>query len=114
MTDQEINERIAEFCGWKEIPWDRLSNPREAIEAKHFCRSNEDHFCGWLPSYTSNLNAIHEAETTLRREGEDGQGYSGSREWFQASLSLLCDEPIHATALERAKAFLETIEYLGN
>jgi hypothetical protein len=111
MTDQEINERIAEFCGWR-----YHESTSESGDVDFWAHPTQP--TTWsvrdLPQYVTDLNAIHEAEKTLRREGEDGQGYSGSREWFQASLSLLCDEPIHATALERAKAFLETIYYLEN
>jgi hypothetical protein len=106
MSDEQINIAIAEACGWTEISWEQLTNPREAIERKHYCKNNTEHFCGWLPDYCNDLNAMHEAEKvleekrlvwkyemTLTRNG--GNGFNWSK--------------IHATALQRAEAFLKTL-----
>lgn len=104
MKDYEINLRIAQFCGWKVY--------RFRVIPPNFPNSVQP--LNTIPNYCSDLNAMHEAEMTLRVEGDKDQVYAGSRDWFQACLSLLCDEPIHATAMERARAFLNTIEYLEN
>lgn len=68
MRDEQINIQIAKACGWREIEWSELTNPREARIQKLFCHSNDVHFCGWLPNYCNDLNAMHEAEMSLEKE----------------------------------------------
>ena len=57
-----------------------------------------------IPNYLNDLNAMHEAEKVLVR-----------LQWvsYLRRLQTLCDEsvtwPIHATASQRAEAFLRTI-----
>ena len=57
-----------------------------------------------IPDYLNDLNAMHEAEKVLVR-----------LQWvsYLRRLQTLCDEsvswPIHATASQRAEAFLRTI-----
>jgi hypothetical protein len=85
MTPEEQRTAIAEACGWK-------TGYRDP-EAWHP-----------LPDYLNDLNAMHEAEKGLV-----------SLQWVSYSrrLQTLCDEsftwPIHATASQRAEAFLRTI-----
>jgi len=85
MTQEEQRVAIAEACGWK-------TGYRDP-EAWHP-----------LPDYLNDLNAMHEAEKMLV-----------SLQWVSYSrrLQTLCDEsvtwPIHATASQRAEAFLRTI-----
>lgn len=93
MTDEEINTKIAKACGW--YSWHRTEN-------------------GWWtgpcdprpqpPDYVHDLNAMHEAEETLTPKGQleyqeylakDSHGVS----WFK----------IHATARQRAEAFLKMV-----
>jgi hypothetical protein len=98
MTDQEINKTIAEACGWKEVePW--LNGDR--------CFELNQSVCGYriedLPDYCNCLNAMHEAEKVLTRE----------------QIDVFCERlnprdygvwwGIHATARQRAEAFLKTI-----
>jgi hypothetical protein len=85
MTPEAQRIAIAEECGWK-------TGYRDP-EAWHP-----------LPDYLNDLNAMHEAEKMLV-----------SLQWVSYSrrLQTLCDEsvtwPIHATASQRAEAFLRTI-----
>lgn len=94
MTDQEINIAIAEACGWKphysgdgfgEHP---IYAPRQMVR---------------LPDYCNDLNAMHEAESSeaIRRNLFDYcmtlQNITGGELFF------------HATAGQRAEAFLRTL-----
>ena len=91
MTPEQQRIAIAEACGWKP----------------------DKRGLGWLsphgyyasePDYLNDLNAMHEAEKLLVR-----------LQWvsYLRRLQTLCDEsvtwPIHATASQRAEAFLRTI-----
>lgn len=100
--DQRI--AIAEACGWTfqpmtgplDFPWvsptkkweDRQANP---------------------PNYTSDLNAMHEAEKILK-PSENGKG---SKEWsdYVCNLCVITggDSAIHSSAAQRAEAFLKTL-----
>ena len=90
MTDKEINQRIAEVCGW------RPDNRGLGWLSPHGYYAPE-------PDYCNDLNAIHEAEKTLNKD----------------QFMLYCDnlwplgngvwEAIHATACQRAEAFLRTL-----
>jgi hypothetical protein len=93
MTDEQINQRIAEACGWKGnlIDRDMQGNlwPSEP------------------PNYCADLNAMHEAEKVLT--GLTRHAYC------DALLDTVPDSPDHlwevltATARQRAEAFLRTL-----
>lgn len=88
MTDEQINQRIAEACGWKGnlIDRDMEGNlwPSEP------------------PNYCDDLNAMHKAENVLN-----------ANQWYQYALNLneVCWHwaLIHAPARQRAEAFLRTL-----
>lgn len=98
MTDTEINIAIAEACGWRrcgtvghnETPAWKLPYERTVTESG-------------LPSYTTDLNAMHEAEkcAVLRAKLFD----------YCTSLHTITGGELffHATARQRAEAFLRTI-----
>lgn len=46
-----MNLALCRWAGWKEIPWEALTNPREAGEQKLFCRSDDERLCGWMPNF---------------------------------------------------------------
>ena len=86
MTDQQINEAIAEACGWGED-----------------CVLNTDGNRIWVtnfPLYCSDLNAMAEAEKTLT---------SAQLLDYIAFLFDACYEATVATARQRAEAFLRTL-----
>ena len=97
MTDEQINQRIAEACGWTEVKKDFeciLGWPPNTSDL--YCR---------VPNYAGCLNAMHEAEKTL------GQAL------HCRYIDKLCDQAIKgnncvyfATAAQRAEAFLRTIK----
>ena len=104
MTNEQINIAIAEACGWTEISWEQLTNPREAIERKHYCKNNTEHFCGWLPDYCNDLNAMHEAEKVLvGKNNWELCNYVHRLHTATNSWTAL------ATARQKAEAFLKTI-----
>lgn len=86
MTNEQINEAIAEACGWTGS-WHHL------------------------PDYCGDLNAMHEAEMCIPEDKQ--QLYDshlvaivGKETGLMPSLQFRC---IHASAKRRAKAFLRTV-----
>ena len=110
MTDQEINIAIAEACfpGWKEAEFYEDGAVRLYKAGKmYFSALAEDMGtpCG-IPNYCHDLNAMHEAETTLR----DSEAYleilkEVCRDHYQVDLRFC----VSATARQRAEAFRRTI-----
>ena len=98
MTDEQINQRIAEACGWgwfQEI-WtgELLGKP---IREQGPLRS--------IPDYCNDLNAMHEAEKVLA----DNQFMRYSR-WIESFMqSPHYRSYLSATARHRAEAFLRTL-----
>jgi hypothetical protein len=104
MTEEEIRIGIAEHLGWTDIT---RKNRHEygglvGIDQK-------DGLCKIIPSFYRDLNAMHEAEMSLPVEGCNGQGFDGSRSEFRGQLRMICEQPYHAKARERAEAFLRTV-----
>jgi hypothetical protein len=97
MTPKEQRIAIAEACGWE--PYDR--NGRLVLFG--------------LPDYLNDLNAMHEAEKILLPPGGGKTTYSkhladivcgyGSKWGNREDLFFVA----HATASQRAEAFLKTI-----
>ena len=83
MSEEQQRIAIAEACGWLKV---------------------HGHSVAGIPDYLNDLNAMHDAEKVLVR-----------LQWvsYLRRLQALCDEsvswPIHATASQRAEAFLRTI-----
>jgi hypothetical protein len=97
MTDKQINRAIAEACGWTQISDDGMvgNAPGKTCNRVMF-----------VPLYCSNLNAMHQAESTLSED----QLWRMAREiernpdrWY-----------FRATARERAEAFLRTLGKWAN
>jgi hypothetical protein len=104
MTEEQQRIAIAEACGWREILWSQLTNPREARENKWYCRSNAQQICGWIPSYTADLNAMHEAEKVFA-DDDLFRGYEAQLD----KVVPMSERWIFATAAQRAEAFLKTL-----
>lgn len=103
MTDQQINQTIAEACGWR---WEaRMKGSIKVWNKPPNYVFHDDE----LPNYSQDLNAMHEAEMSLPVEGFNGQEWVRSRSAYRWRLGLICLHPCHATARERAEAFLRTI-----
>ena len=94
MTPEQINIAIAEACGWK---------PHYSMDGFGEHPVYAPHHMQRLPNYTTDLNAMHEAEKSeaVCRKLFDYctllQSITGGELFF------------HATAAQRAEAFLKTI-----
>ena len=99
MTPEQQRVKIAEACGWR--------------CAKHVAEFDKIHatMCWikpsadeWqtqeLPDYLNDLNAMHEAEKVLTYEQFDE---------YYVQLAMKMVRPFHATATQRAEAFLKTL-----
>jgi hypothetical protein len=86
MTNKQINEAIAKACGWEHKPVN----------------------CGGA-DYCNDLNAMHEAEKVLAPKNWN----NFSENWHNYYMHLRrgdADRAIHATARQRAEAFLRTLD----
>lgn len=95
MTDEQINQRIAEACGWK---------------GNLICRDMEGNL--WPsepPNYCDDLNAMHEAEKTLMQNGNWRMGEYEARLFNSVEEVNNVSLYFHATARQRAEAFLRTL-----
>jgi hypothetical protein len=103
MTPEEQRIAIAEACGW---------------EARHdhlkwtWLRPDGRAFNGELPDYLNDLNAMHEAEKVLREMQTmtylDRLGDIVSQGMGEGSYGEIWNI-LHATAAQRAEAFLRTL-----
>lgn len=96
MTDEQINQWIAEACGWvqsKSPEWYQWWHKKGSRNYQIYC-----------PNYAGCLNAMHEAERTLSDNEEYDYWYIliESCEHIQLLAGM-------ATAAKRAEAFLKTI-----
>jgi hypothetical protein len=97
MTDEQINAAIAEACGW-----------RKEDDVWFWTHDGID-FTSWETlDYCGCLNAMHEAEMVLAPKNWD----RFSEKWWDYYHHLLdgdVHKTIHATARQRAEAFLKTL-----
>ena len=92
MTPEQQRVKIAEACGWKH----HHTRPSETERHQKKWRYLSD-----LPNYLNDLNAMHEAEKVLSATQMHHYG-----QWLQNIYG-----PIYrATAAQRARAFLKTLE----
>lgn len=110
MTDRQINIAIAALCGW--------TNIMPCTCAKDLPRGKSPNGnYGHIPVYTHDLNEMHEAEKIFwlwdaRCEIPKSRAKNEANEYF-GNLKQVCRvsgvHPIHASARERAEAFLKTL-----
>jgi hypothetical protein len=115
MSDEQINIAIAEACGWTDV-W----NP---VMSTSPVGTSPENFFGHIPRYCNDLNAMHEAEKTLPEslrycyaallntlhptcdlEYPDQTERGFRKKLFSEAFGIL-----HATAAQRAEAFIRTI-----
>ena len=102
MTDEQINEKIAEACGYVDLEklWEGYHKWRHPNGHVVFGSKSNKYSC--LPNYCNDLNAMHEAEQQLRDFDE----------WvaYDKALAEIAEGfTWHATARQRAEAFLRTL-----
>lgn len=107
MTLKQQRIAIAEACGWK----------RGHTGATHWVNNPHGIRMGWssirevtdnaLPDYLNDLNAMHEAEKTLKFKQQ--ALYQGMIGKVTGNKCPALFGQIHATAPQRAEAFLRTL-----
>jgi len=116
MTNRAINKAIAEYLSWKELDFHldgkRILGKRPSFHNGKIVSYTVDQY---VPDYCGDLNEMHEAEKVLTYE---------QAELFEDELCDIAKEkndvmenPLpwrfsvcHATASQRAKAFVKTID----
>jgi hypothetical protein len=100
---------IAEACGWKHEP-DKYYEDRLAWFDPS---TNGRCSTGDLPDYLNDLNAMHEAEKGLTTEDQQWKYVAllVGRDWTESWSFFDASKAIHATAAQRAEAFLKTLGF---
>jgi hypothetical protein len=111
---------IAEACGWKFVKddakkYDYVENPQGGQCNREYAMKNVGPLC--VPDYLNDLNAMHEAEKVLTLEQTKVYTLelfmilerSGDLRSVTQSQNYLFAYEWHATAAQRAEAFLRTI-----
>ena len=109
MTKEKQRIAIAEVCGWTKI-----HQPIFGIDNLHgiFPNGNLSMYVP-VPDYLNDLNAMHEAEKMLNEAQQITYTKLLSNNQFAVDGEITkraCWESLHATATQRAEAFLRTIE----
>lgn len=112
MTDEKINIAIAEACGWtfekfnvRDPEGHRLSyvcglgRDKERYNVENAAEAIKR---GLIPDYCNDLNVMHEAEKVVRALPE-------KRITYAHYLMNLAGDAYHATARQRAEAFVKTL-----
>lgn len=125
LTDEELRIEIAEFCGMtRERVLDQPNTYLMKFETKYGvlrCEYYSEDLTAFetchVPNYPSDLNAMWEAEERLKKpfnKYEYWRNYIGNlRELLQADLLEFSEDwfnVAHATAKQRAIAFVKTIK----
>jgi hypothetical protein len=113
MSPEAQRTAIAEACGWKKVGADyqMIGQPAGTPFASSFALP--------LPDYLSDLKAINEAEKVLAPTKEEWGSCQGRWVKYAEELCAVCGESgnertrfswhiFHATAAQRAEAFLRT------
>ena len=119
MTPEQQRIAIAEACGWKNV--DAGAGRVWGFTTRHKGTPSESDVCVDVPNYLNDLNAMHDAEKFIlstdlyiqyvnylfRSVGLNRTYYMGATpEVFPADRQFAV---FHATASQRAEAFLRTI-----
>lgn len=117
MNSDKQRIAIAEFCGWKDVRGvTHLGIPPEGGRLFPYPEYHEEDwrlkpFHG-IPDYLNDLNAMHEAEKMLSELQWDQYNHILVTLWVKQDFSLLSVIKAyycHATAAQRAEAFLKTL-----
>ena len=104
---------IAEACGWTreyaQVPtWnaslDSYKGGYEPVQTLLFTRLGKRVLARGLPDYLNDLNTMHEAEKSLDDVTQRGDYWD-----YLSSLTHEGFEMCHASAAQRAEAFLRTV-----
>ena len=104
MTDEQINVAIAEACGWTEIHDSGVWHHHKLWGYPPLKPGQGGNSYQYLPDYCNDLNAMHEAEKTLSGTDMFVMGIH-----IERLVSRHGQHYFHATARQRAEAFLRTL-----
>lgn len=102
MTNEQINIAIVEACGWKQVEGEEC----------FFDNGTEQVYIENIPDFCNDLNAMHEAEKRLLNDEQWLEYREELRNVVLGGIRMVsqwCKADLHATALQRAKAFLKTL-----
>ena len=105
LSDEEKRIKVAELCGWKRKRVGTL------ISFKWYLGEGGSNGCSdnQLPNYLNDLNAMHEAEKLM--SSEQSERFRSALHHSSIGGGKMFGEAIcHATAAQRAKAFVLTME----
>ena len=97
---------IAEACGWKNV--DAGAGRVWGFTTRHKGTPSESDVCVDIPNYLNDLNAMHEAEELFYAKPDTLEGAERMRD-YSKWLCRIAKYPLHATATQRAEAFIRTI-----
>ena len=103
MTDQQINQAIAKACGWTEIHDSGVWHHHKLWGYPPLAPGAGGNSYQYILDYCNDLNAMHEAERTLT----DANMYV--MEYHIKAMVRGNGFYFHATARQRAEAFLRTL-----
>lgn len=120
MTKAQINIAIAEACGWKRVR-ETAYGPMGCPPGSDLSCTSDDFFrtrmCP-VPNFHENLDAMHEAESRFISDASSAmtyamlllrvRGLAVVSEYDELNYDY-CWHACHATARQRAEAFLRTI-----
>ena len=121
MINQQINIAIAKACGWKKMNWNEATVYGSATHGFRVWKSkHQDSIMSYkgragerIPDYLNDLNAMHEAEKILTHDQQVQFSVELGKlttSHLPSSRAAWMDFAIaHATAAQRAEAFLRTI-----
>jgi hypothetical protein len=104
MKPEKQRIAIAEYCGWKNCRIESLAGQNQMLGKCPFDFTDSVGFAV-PPDYLNSLDAMHEAEKSFRANPELWEIYFDH-------LKIISDDsndPITATAAQRAEAFLRTV-----
>ena len=107
MTPDDQNMAIAKACGYKDLAVRMVGDPM-CCGFWALCSGRVGEGGVATPMYTEDLNAMHKAEKMLTGEQQEkylGLLYHG----FMSSRVQQYWPALHATAAQRAEAFLKTL-----
>ncbi len=111
MSPEQQRIKIAEACGWKRRDYVNC----HGVTVQDWVKENEVIYgTENLPDYLNDLNAMHEAEKVLNREQihkylDELEHLVARDQKFLPTVAWLNWLSLHATAVQRAEAFLKTL-----
>jgi hypothetical protein len=111
MTDEQMRIAIAEACGWNSIREQDYDHGYSGNDVRQMWvgLSPDLNEFEQLPDYCNNLNAMHEAEKVLTEKGVNAWWAYVAHINRNNPTPFRAESAVHATARQRAEAFIKTL-----